>query len=173
MILLAEEVNELWKWPNFVLLAGLLAYLIKKNGAPLLIERSKQIREGLEAGERAKADAEVRAAAVQSKIANLDREISEMKAAAKADLEREAARIRHDADAEMNRIEQHTASEIIAIGKQASLELRQYAAKLALDLAEQKIRSRMSGDVQATLVSNFVGDVAGYTAGPAERSNAR
>ncbi len=35
MILLAEEVNPLWKWPNFLLLVGLLGYLIRKHGGPL------------------------------------------------------------------------------------------------------------------------------------------
>jgi F0F1-type ATP synthase membrane subunit b/b' len=164
-LILAEEVNELWKWPNFLLLAGLLGYLIRKHGGPLLTSRSQQIRESLEAGEKAKADAEARVAAVQAKIANLDHEIADFRAAAHADLEREADRIRRDTTAELNRIEQHTAAEIVAIGKRARLELRQYAAGLAMDLAEQKIRSRMSPDVQSTLLSNFAGDLLTHAAG--------
>lgn len=164
MILLAEEVSELWKWPNFALLAVLLGYLIKKQGGPLLAARSEQIRQGLEAGEKAKAEAQKRAAVVESKIANLGKEIEVLRAAAHADLERETARIRRDAVAEIARIERHTEAEIESIGKQARLELRQYAATLALDLAEQKIRARMSGDVQATLVMNFAGDMANVAA---------
>jgi len=164
-VILAEEVNELWKWPNFLLLAGLLGYLIKKHGTPLLQTRSQQIRESLAAGEKAKAEAEARAAAVQAKIANLDTEISGLRAAAHADLEREADRIRRDAESEMSRIEQHTAMEIVSIGKQMRLELRQYAASLAMDLAEQKIQARMSPDVQATLLENFAGDISTRAAG--------
>ena len=164
-MMLAEEVNELWKWPNFLILAGLLGYLIKKHGAPLLTSRSEQIRDGLAAGEKAKAEAEAHAVIVQAKIAHLDKEIAALRAVAHADLEHEAARIRRDAEAEMNRIEQHTATEIVSIGKQTRLELRQYAAKLALDLAEQKIRARMSPEVQATLLHNFTGDMSGYAAG--------
>jgi F0F1-type ATP synthase membrane subunit b/b' len=165
VILLAEEVNELWKWPNFLILAVLLGYLIRKNGAPLLEARSQGIREGLEAGEKAKAEAEARAAGVQAKIANLDREIAALRSIAMADLEREADRIRREAEAEMSRIEHHTALEIVSIGKHARVELRHYAAKLAMDLAEQKIRSRMSPDAQQTLLHNFAGDISGYTAG--------
>ena len=164
-MMLAEEVNELWKWPNFLLLAGLLGYLIKKHGAPLLESRSQQIRESLEAGEKAKAEAEALAAGVQAKIANLENEISALRAAAHEDLEREAERIRREAEAEMSRIEQHTALEIVAIGKVTRLELRQYAASLAIDLAERKIRGRMSPDVQATLLSNFSGDISGHAGG--------
>jgi F-type H+-transporting ATPase subunit b len=164
-MILAAEVNELWKWPNFVLLVALLGYLIKKHGAPLLQSRSQQIRESLEAGEKAKAEAEARAAATEARIANLGSEIAGLRAAAHADLEREADRIRRDAEAEMGRIEQHTAMEIVAIGKQTRLELRQYAASLAMDLAEQKIRARMSPDVQATLIDNFSGDISSRNAG--------
>ena len=165
MILLVEEVNELWKWPNFVILAALLGYLIRKNGAPLLAARSQQIRQGLAAGENARIEAEARVASVQAKIANLHSEVAALRAAAHADLEREAARIRRDAETELVRIEQHTAMEIVSIGKQTRLELRHYAAKLAMDLAEQKVRGRMSVDVQATLLGNFTGDISSYASG--------
>jgi F0F1-type ATP synthase membrane subunit b/b' len=164
-MILAEEVNELWKWPNFLLLVGLLGYLIKKHGGPLLAARSQQIRQDLEAGEKAKAEAEARAAAVQAKIANLDREVAELRTAAHAGLEAEAERIRREAESELSRIEQHAAVEIVSLGKHARLELRRYAAALALDLAEQKIRSRMSPDTQAALLENFAGDMAGRAAG--------
>ena len=160
MMMLAEEVNELWKLPNFLILAGLLGYAIKKYAPAFFEARGKQIREGMEAGEKAKLEAEAVAAGVQAKFANLEREISELRAAAQADLEREAQRIRRDADAEMSRIERHTDAEIIAIGKHARTELRQFAAGLALDLAEQKIRGRMSPAVQATLVENFAVDMS-------------
>ena len=163
--MLAEEVNELWKWPNFLLLAGLLGYLIKKHGAPLLTGRSEQIRQNLEAGEKAKKEAEALAAGVQTKIANLDREIAQLRESAKADLESEAQRLRRDAETEMSRIEKHTESEIVSLGKNARLELRQYAAELAMDLAETKVRERMTPTVQSTLLDNFAGDMLSHTSG--------
>ena len=164
-MILAEQGNELWdfwKMPNFLLLAGLLGYLIKKHGAPFLQSRSEQIRQNLEAGQKAKVEAEAIAASVEAKMANLDRVVAELRAAAHADLERETERIRAEAETAMSRIEQHTAIEIVSIGKHTQLELRQYAAELAMDLAERKIRERMSPDVQSTLLDNFAGDIASY-----------
>jgi F-type H+-transporting ATPase subunit b len=161
-VILAEEVNEIWKWPNFLILAGLLGYLIRKHGVPLLQSRSEEIRQNMEAGKKAKVEAEAIAAGVQAKMANLERIISELREAAHADLEREAQRLRAEAESAMSRIEQHTDIEIGAIGKHAQLELRQYAAGLAMDLAEQKIRERMSPDVQANLLDNFAGDISSY-----------
>jgi F-type H+-transporting ATPase subunit b len=164
-MLLAEEVNPLWKWPNFLLLAGLLGYLIKKHGGPLLASRSEQIRQNLKAGEKAKAEADARAAAVEARIKNLDRDIAEFRTSSLADLEREAQRIRQQTESELTRIEQHTAAEIVTIGKKIRLELRREAASLAMDLAEQKLRARMSPDAQSTLVNNFNGDLSKHAAG--------
>lgn len=160
MMILAEEVNELWKWPNFALLAILLGYMIKKQGGAFLTARSAQIRESLEAGKKAQAEAEKLAAGVQAKIANLDREIASLRASAQADLERETQRIKRDTENELHRIEQQTAAEIESLGKRARIELRQFAASLAMDLAEQKIRSRMTPAVQSTLIENFAADLS-------------
>ena len=44
------------------------------------------------------------------------------------------------------------------------LELRREAARLAMDLAEQKVRARMSPEAQSTLVNNFNGDLSKHAA---------
>jgi F0F1-type ATP synthase membrane subunit b/b' len=159
-MMLAEEVSELWLWPNFLILAGLLGYLAKKHGGPYFAERSRQLREGLEAGKKAQAEAEKLAAGVQAKLATLDSEIANLKVSAQAELERETQRIRRDTESELQRIEQHTAAELESLGKRATIELRQYAASLAMDLAEQKVRSRMTPAVQSGLIAGFASDLS-------------
>ncbi len=159
-MMLAEEVSELWLWPNFALLIILLGYLAKKHGAPFFAARDREIRESLEAGKKAQAEAEKVAAGVQAKLATLDREIAALKTSAQAELERETQRIRRDTESELQRIEQHTAAELDSLGKRAMLELRQYAASLALDLAEQKVRARMTPAVQSGLVENFASELS-------------
>ena len=151
---------ELWKWANFAILAGILGYLISKNMGPMLVDRSRQIEEGLAAGERAKAEADARAAAVSAKLAGLDQAIARLKASAKEEREREAARIQRETSSELARIQQHAQLEIEQAGKLARLEIQRYAAKAAIDLAEQKVRSRMNPDVQAALLASFAGDIA-------------
>ena len=159
-MMLAEEVSELWLWPNFVILASLLGYLIKKHGGPFFAARSQQVRESLEAGKKAQAEAEKIAAGVQAKLATLDSEIANLKSSARTELERETQRIRRDTDKELQRIEQHTTAELDSLGKRATIELRQYAASLAVDLAEQKIRARMTPAVQSGLIEGFASDLA-------------
>jgi len=55
----------------------------------------------------------------------------------------------------MVRIQEHAASEIEAAGKAARLQLKRYAAQLAIDLAEQKIRSQITPEVQTALVTGL------------------
>jgi len=160
----AAESMDIWKWLNFALLAGILGWLIAKNLGPVLVTRSAQIREGLAAGEKAKADAEARAAAVQAKLATLGQSIAEMKTSAKEEREREADRIRRETAAELQRIQAHAKQDVESAGKLARLEMQRYAAKLAIDLAEQKVRARMSPEKQAELLNRFIGEIADSSA---------
>jgi F-type H+-transporting ATPase subunit b len=154
---------ELWKWANFAILAGILGYLISRNMGPMLVTRSQQIEEGLAAGERAKAEADARAAAVSAKLSGLGDAISAMRADARMELEREGARLKRDTVAELTRIQQNAAFEIESATKLARLSVQRYAAKMAIDLAEQKVRARMSGDVQSALIQNFLGEIGSST----------
>lgn len=149
------EVSEIWKWLNFAILAGILGWLTAKNLGPALVARSAQIHEGLAAGEKAKAEADARAAAVEARLAGLETTISQMKAQAHEELMRETERIRRETETELARIEQHATQDMESAGKLARLEVQRYAAKLAIDLAEQKVRARMSPEKQSELVQNF------------------
>jgi len=163
--LLAEESGpapnpdlEVWKWVNFVILAGLLFWIAVKQGGPALQARTRDIGEGLAAGEKAKAEADVRAAEVQAKLANLEKEIAAMHASAREELNREADRIRSDSQKEIARVHQQLEQETESAAKLAKLEVQRYAARLAIDLAEQKVRARMTPDVQAALLESFLKD---------------
>lgn len=155
----AEGPAMIWKVLNFLILAGVLGKLIAGGLGPALAARSKEIAEGLEAGEKAKKEAEVRAAAVEAKLANLEKEIAAMRTGAQAERDREAERIRRDAQSEMERIRSQAEMEIASAGKLAGLELKRHAAKLALDLAEQKVRTRMSPETEAGLLAGFLANI--------------
>jgi F-type H+-transporting ATPase subunit b len=154
---------ELWKWVNFAILAGALGWLSAKHLGPLLSARSHEIHEGLAAGEKARAEADARAAAVQAKIANLGDAISQMKTSAREERDREAERIRRDCLAELARVEHQANQEIDSAGKVARLEVHRFAASLAIELAEQKVRARMSAETQSALINNFIAELGDTT----------
>ncbi len=163
----------MWKWLNFGILAAGLGYLMSKNLGPFLAERSAGIREALAAGENAKIAAEARAMAVQVKLDGLAGTVDALKAEAKSEREHEAVRLRRETELELARISQHAAMEIESASKLARLELQRHAAKLAIDLATQKVKGRMTGDVQSALMDSFVGGLAASTAATADKSKNR
>jgi F-type H+-transporting ATPase subunit b len=148
-----------WQALNFLILAVLLGWLIVKQGGPLLAARSKEIAEGLAAGEKAKAEADARAAQVQEKLSHLGTEIAAMRADAKEEREREAERIRRETQAEIARIHVQAEHEVESAGKQARLEVQRAAAKMAIELAETKVRARMSPEIQSALLQGFLNDL--------------
>jgi F-type H+-transporting ATPase subunit b len=150
----------LWQVLNFFILAGLIGWLIAKNGGPFLAARSKAIADGLAAGTKARAEADARAAEVQKKLDNLQHEIDAIRSGAQEEREREADRIRREAQAEMVRIQHQAGMEIESSGKLARLEVQRAAAALAIGLAETKIRARMAPDVQSSLLQSFLKDLA-------------
>jgi F-type H+-transporting ATPase subunit b len=149
----------IWTSLNFIILAGFLTYLSVKFGGPALRKRGVEIRSGLAAGEKAKAEADARAAQVQAQLANLGKEVESLRAAAKDERDREAERIRRDTQAEMERIRAQAESEIESAGKLARLEVQRAAAKMAIELAETKVRARMSPDIQTALLQGFLSDL--------------
>ncbi len=150
----------IWQALNFLILAGLIGWMAVKQGGPMLASRKKGIQEGLAAGERAKADADARAAEVQTKLGNLEKEIAELRAGAREEREREADRIRREAKAEIARIHAQAEQEIDSAGKLARIEVQRAAARLAIEIAEQKVRERMTPELQAALLRGFVSDIA-------------
>ncbi len=158
-----EEGMEIWKVVNFLILAGVLGYLIKKNAGPLLTARAQEIRDGLAAGEKANAEAKAKSAEVKDSPPCKDwKKISPVFVnSPHAERDQEAERLKREAQREMERIRQQAAADIESASKLARLEVQRHAARLALELAEKKVRDRMSSDAQSALVERFVIDLAG------------
>lgn len=146
----------IWKWANFLLIAGLLGWMIKKNAGPFFEGRTREIRKQMMEAQEIRAEADRRTAEVEARLANLDAEIAALREEALAEQQAEGERFRQRAAEEMAKIQAHAEAEIDAAGKQARLELRRYTAQLAVGLAERKIRAGMTPATQNALVDSFV-----------------
>ena len=155
-----EENTNLWKWANFAILAVGAGYLIGKNAPGMFRARTAEIQKGIAEAQQVKRDAEQRAADVDAKLNRLGADIEAFRTQAKTDMEYEGERIRRETLSQIVRIHQQAQLEIESAGKTAQRELREFAASLALDLAAQRIRSRMTPASEAALVTAFVSDLA-------------
>jgi len=150
---------EMWKWANFVVLAGALGYMVAKNAGPFFSARSQQIRKDMVEAQEARQQAEARAADVDRRLASLENEIAALKADSQREAQSERERLAKQTAAELAKIQAHAEQEIVTAGKAARMDLRRYSAHLAIQLAEQRIRSRMNPDTQGELVRGFVHDL--------------
>jgi F-type H+-transporting ATPase subunit b len=155
----------LWKWANFALLATGLGYVIAKNAGPFFTKRTLEIRKGMIEAEELRADADARVATVEAKLANVTVEIEILRKEAQEEGAAERERIRQETAAELEKIRTHAKQEIASLGKAATMELKRYCAQLAIALAEQKIRSRITPEADAALVGKFINDMAHSTSG--------
>jgi F-type H+-transporting ATPase subunit b len=155
-----EEVAEVWKWANFAILAIALGYLVVKTIPPAFKARGEDIRKGISEARKIKEDADKRAAEVEAKIKTLATDIENLRTQSRSEMRAEGDRISKETAAQVARLEAQAQQEIEAAGKTAQRELKAYAAKLALDLAEQRIRGRLDSGTDAGLVNGLVQDLS-------------
>jgi len=154
----------LWKVANFVLLAGGLGYLIYKKGGAFFGGRSREIQQAIRDAAQMKAEAEARAGQIEQRLAGLASEVEALRRNAgqetAAEAERAAVRLRQ----EVERIQVQAQQEMVSAAQGARQQLRGYAADLAVQLAEQQLRSRMSPEADERLVGAAIQEL-GRTGG--------
>jgi F-type H+-transporting ATPase subunit b len=153
------EPSAGWKWANFVLLVVGLGYLIAKTLPPLFKSRTEEIQKGIAEARAIKQDADKRAAEVDARTATLGADIERFRVEAKAEMQQEGERIRQETAGQIARLENQAQQEIEISGKIARRELKSYAAKLSLDLAEQRVRERLTPKTEQELVDAFIQDL--------------
>ncbi len=151
---------ELWKWANFALLAGGIGYAVRKNAGPFFARRNREIRKSMIEADELRAEADAKLSEIDTRLANLEAEIASLRQEAQREDSAEGERLREETAVEIAKIQAHAEQEIAATTKSALLELKRYSAALALELAEQKIRARMTAETEDLLIRSFVENLA-------------
>jgi F-type H+-transporting ATPase subunit b len=150
------DPNIWWKWANFAILAGALGYMIGKRAGPFFTERSASIQKDIREATRLREEAEARAAEMERRASNLEVEIAELRALARQEMAAESDRLRQQTEQQMAKREAGVKQEIASAEKAARQQLRAYSAELAVELAEHKIRARITPQADDVLVRSFV-----------------
>ncbi len=144
---------------NLAVVALILVWVARKPLSNFYASRTESIQEQLVEAKRARADAEAKLAAIESRTSRLDQELSEIKAASEQEARAEYARLSDAADEEARRVIDRARQEIEAMTREAYLGLKAYAAELAVDAAEKRIRGLMTDEDRNRLFSRFVSDL--------------
>jgi len=141
---------------NFVLLLGLLYFLLNKPLRNFLNKRQQGVQEALEAAQNAREKAEARYQDVEQKLAQAKKEIEDLKRMLVeqgqvekdkilANAKQEAEKIRRDAEV--------TAEQEL---KKAQLLLRQEAVELASNLAETLLKDKIKEEDHERLLQDYL-----------------
>jgi F0F1-type ATP synthase membrane subunit b/b' len=158
----SAEVGDpwiIWKWVNFVILAAGLGYLISKAAPGYFQGRIDEIQGALAEAAHEIKEAEMKAADLDRRFSGIQSEVGHLRDEAHHAMSAEAARIEAETERHLKRIQDQTAQEIALLARVARDELRKFSAGLALDLAEQRVKSRITADTQARLVDDFLQDL--------------
>jgi F-type H+-transporting ATPase subunit b len=155
-----------WKAANFVLLIGLLGYFLRAPINGYLDGRIARVREDLVTAAQTRETAVRQLAEIDAKLAALPGEIAALKTRGAEDLVAERARIEQAAQAERQRVLEHTRREIDMRLRVAKRELLELAANLAVNVAAERIRTTITPDDQTRLVDRYASQLQ---AGPENR----
>ena len=155
-----EMPNEIWwKWANFGILVIVLGYLVSKNAGPFFTSRSAEIQKGITDAAAVKAEAEARAKSIETRVSNLGAEVEALRKSSQEEIAKEGSRISAETTHTIAKMLAQAEQEIVTAGKNASLDLKAQAAELAMGIAEQEIRGRLTAQTQDGLVNSFVQDL--------------
>ena len=149
---------------NFAVIAGLIIFAMKSNLPTMFRERTSAIQKGIEEARKASAESAAKLADIESRLSKLDGDIASMKIQAEQDAEAEDRRLRAATEEEKKKIIAVSEQEIASAANSARRELKQYAAELAVALAEKRISVDEAAD------KNIVRDFAAHlNDGPAAK----
>ncbi len=138
---------------NFAIVFFAIAGLLKKKLPGAFKSRGATIQKGIEEARKASEDARRRLAEVEGRLSRLDSDIAQMRREAEDSAKAEEQRILAAGEEERHRIVTSAEQEIAMAANAARRELKSYAAELAVDLAEKKIR--VGKETDETLVREF------------------
>jgi F-type H+-transporting ATPase subunit b len=148
---------------NFGILALALGGAIKKFLPGLFRARTVSIQKSIEDARKASTEANARLGAIQERLGKLDAEIATIRSNAEEQGRAEEQRLLAATEEEKKKILRSAEQEIAAAAASAQRDLKNFAAELAVSLAEKKISVSESAD--RNLVREFAQSLGHGTRG--------
>jgi F-type H+-transporting ATPase subunit b len=156
-----QSAENLFKWINFALVAGVIVWLCVKKGPGFFGRRADVISSDIQKSTEAKKKAELLLQDAETKLRNLEKEVAAMRAAAQRESASEADRIRNLTVTDEQTVAQAGKAEMEAAERAARLELKTLAANLAVSGAESLLVKQLTPAAQEALINNFVKTLEG------------
>jgi F-type H+-transporting ATPase subunit b len=151
-----QSAENLFKWINFALVAGVIVWLCLKKGPAFFGRRADVISADIQKSTEAKKQADEQLRDAETKLQNLEKEIADLRAGAQRESAAEADRIHNLTLTDEQKIAEAGKAEVNAAERAARLELKALAANLAVNGAESLLVKQLTPAAQEALINNFV-----------------
>src|SRR5258707_10323005 len=156
-----ERATEIFKWINFAIVAGVVVWVFAKLLPPVFRKKAEAISSAIANATNAKAAADAQLREAETRLANLQKEVAELRAIAERESAAEVVRLRAATESDGQKIAAAAKAEIEAAERARRLELKALAANLAVDGAETLLVKQLTPKAQESLISNFVKSLEG------------
>ena len=141
---------------NFVILFGGLVFVLRKPLAKFLKDKSEGVRLTLVKAEEADRDARAKLSLIEKRVGSLEAEVDDLKKKAETEGQAEKERIMLTARREADRLKEFSRQEIEANVRGGVRQLKEYSADKALELALDRVRSRLTPESHARLIDRAI-----------------
>jgi F-type H+-transporting ATPase subunit b len=156
-----ERANEIFKWINFAIVAGLLGWVFLKLTPPFFRKNAETISSAISKATAAKAEAQRQLREAEEKLARLEQEVTQLRSTAQREMAAETDRLKAITQNDIEKVRLAAKAEMEAAERGARLELKTIAANLAVDGAESLLTKELTPQVQESLVAAFVKSLEG------------
>ena len=160
----AGNTELIFKWLNFFLVFGGGGYFAAGPFRKWIAGERRAISDQIAEAQHQREESRRRLAEIEQKLAGLAQEIEALRREARENAAAEQVRLREAARRESERVLATARAEIDSAGRAARIELRAYAARLAVTLAEQRLRQQLTPQLHAALFQASVARLAPPTA---------
>jgi F-type H+-transporting ATPase subunit b len=152
----------IWQIINFLILVGLMVFFLKKMDIKgFFKKRTELIEQSLREAREAKELAQKALAEVEERLKTKDSEIEHIIAAARLSGENEKARLVEEGEKLKARILEQAKTNIDYEVKRAKESIKEEAVEIAMELAEKKLKEKLSKEEQLKLLEESLAKIEG------------
>ncbi len=155
-------MDWVWRFLNFAVLVVVLVVFLGKPMKTYFKQRTELIEKSIQEASAAKEAAESALKEVEDKLKMKDQEIEKIMEAARKSGEADRDALVQDGERMTERIREQAKVNIEQELKQAKEELKAEAAMLAVDMAEKKVKEKLSQDEQLRILEESLKKIEGH-----------
>jgi F-type H+-transporting ATPase subunit b len=152
----SDNMALVWQGVNLVLLIAVLTYFARKPVMQFFGERRERITNDLDSAAELLRQAELRNSEISRKLVDLGSQVEEIQEATRRRADEECERIIAEAHRSAERIRSDAHGAIEQELARAQRELRREAANLAIEVAAEMLREKISDSDRERLVDEFI-----------------